>query len=109
MGNLESKRDFTDARDMVKAYWLIMQKGEPGDVYNICSENAIFIKDILSKFLSMSKKEIKIKQEADRFRNLEVPLFFGDATKIKKKTGWKLKISLEINLQGILDYWRKKI
>ena len=109
VGNLEAKRDFTDVRDMVRAYWLASQKGELGKVYNICSENVVYIKDLLNKLLSMSKKNVEIRKDFKKFRNLDIPLFLGDSTKFKKQTSWKQKFLFRKTLQDILNYWRNKI
>jgi len=109
VGNLKSKRDFTDVRDIVRAYWLALQKGEPGEVYNICSDKAVSIQEVLDKFLKLSKKEIKIEQDVERLRPADVPLLLGDATKFREKTGWEPGISFEKTLQDTLDYWLNRI
>lgn len=109
VGNLETMRDFTDVRDMVKAYWLAIQKGTPGEVYNICSEKAISIKEILEKFLSMSNRNIQVKQDSDRLRPHDSPILLGNSTNFKKRTGWKPEIQLDETLKSIVDYWRNII
>lgn len=109
VGDLDIKRDFMDVRDMVRALWLIAQKGRVGDVYNICSERACSIKKILIILLSLSKKKIRIKIDPERIRPNDVPLFIGDCTKMKKLTGWRPKINLEKTLEDLLDYWRNSI
>jgi len=109
VGNLEAKRDFTDVRDMVRAYWLAVQKGEAGEVYNICSGKAISIGELLDKLLAMSKKEIEVRQDPNRRRPSDVPLLLGDATKFKKMTNWKPVIPLEKTLQDTLNYWRDRV
>jgi len=109
VGNLNAKRDFTDVRDMVKAYWLIMQKGKSGEVYNICSGKGYSIKEMLSTLLSMSSKKIKIKKDPLRMRPNDVPLFVGDCTKMKKLTSWKPKIPFNRSLEDLLNYWREEI
>jgi GDP-4-dehydro-6-deoxy-D-mannose reductase len=108
VGNLEAKRDFTDARDMVKAYWLALQKGEAGEVYNICSGKAPSVKELLDKFLAMSKKDIEVRQDSKKLRSSDVPLLIGDSTKFREKTGWKPEIPFERTLQDTLDHWRKE-
>jgi len=108
VGNLEAKRDFTDVRDMARAYWLAVQKGESGDVYNICSEKTVSIKEILDKLLRMSKKNIKIKQDPKRLRSSDIPILLGNSTKFRKQTNWEQGISLEKTLRCILDYWRER-
>ena len=108
-GNLEAKRDFTDVRDMVRAYWLAVQRGEPGEAYNICSGKAISIKELLDKLLAMSRKDIEIRQDPKKLRPSDVPLLVGNSTKFREKTGWKLGIPFEKTLQDTLDYWRKEL
>ena len=106
VGNLEAKRDFTDVRDMVRAYQLALHKGNPGEIYNICSEKAVSIKEILEKLLKLSEKEIEIEQDPKRLRPSDVPLLLGDSTKFRGKTGWEPGIPFEKTLQDTLDYWR---
>ena len=109
VGNLEAKRDFTDVKDMVKAYQLAAQKGESGEVYNICSENAILIKELLDKLLKMSQRDIAVKQDLKRLRPSDVPLLKGDCSKFKRRTGWEPKIAFKKTLEDTLKYWRDKI
>jgi len=109
VGNLEAKRDFTDVRDMVRAYWLAIKKGEAGEVYNICSGRTISIKKLLNDLINISKKNIKVKKDKKRFRILDIPLLLGDSAKFRKKTGWKSEIIFIKTLQRILDYWREKV
>jgi len=108
VGNLEAKRDFTDVRDMVRAYWLAIQKGKSGEVYNICSGNVVSIKILLNRLLNMSKKKIKIIEDSKRLRHSDVPLLVGDPIKIKEKTYWMPEISFGKTIQDILDYWRRR-
>ena len=108
VGNLEAKRDFTDVRDIVRAYWLAIQKGKSGDVYNICSGKAVSIKEILDKLLSMSKKNIKVKQDLNRMRSSDIPILLGNSTKFWKQTSWEQGIPFEKTLRYILGYWRER-
>jgi GDP-4-dehydro-6-deoxy-D-mannose reductase len=109
VGNLESYRDFTDVRDMVRAYLLAVEKCDAGDVYNIASETTWQIKKVLEMLLSMSKVKIRIEKDPERMRPSDVELLLGDASKFKKKTGWKVEIPFEQTLQDLLDYWRKHV
>lgn len=109
VGNLKAKRDFTDVRDIVEAYWLAVNKCQYGDVYNICSERAITIEEMLKMLLSMSKKKIKIEQDQERMRPSDVQILLGDCSKFRKETGWKPKIKLEKTLKDLLDYWRERV
>ncbi len=106
VGNLEAKRDFTDVRDTVRGYWLALEKGEPGEVYNIGTGMAISMKDMLDILLGFSKVKVKVKVDPDRLRPSDVQILCADVTKFKKATGWIPKIPLTTTLQDLLDYWR---
>jgi GDP-4-dehydro-6-deoxy-D-mannose reductase len=107
-GNLEAKRDFTDVRDMVRAYWLTLQKGEPGEVYNICSGKAVSIREIIDELIDLSKQKIKIQRDVAKLRPADIPLLLGDSTKSQAKKYWDLDIPLKNTLQDILDYWHER-
>lgn len=109
VGNLDAIRDFTDVRDMVKAYWLALDKCLPGEVYNICSGKGHTLKEVLDILLKDSKAKIKIQQDPDRMRPSDVPVLIGDNTKFVKQTGWHQEIHFEKTLEDLLNYWRKKI
>jgi len=108
VGNLRSIRDFTDVRDAVQAMWLLTEKGKFGDVYNICSGRKIRIEDILNRLIAISGNRIKIKNDKNKKRPLDDPIFVGDNSKIKN-LGWEPKIPLEKTLEDMIDYWRKEI
>ena len=105
VGNLGGIRDFTDVRDAVEAIWLLTEKGEFGDVYNICSGKRYKIKEILDRLISLSKKEISVQQDPKKTRILDDAIFIGDNSKIKK-LGWEPKIPIEKTLNDMLGYWR---
>ena len=109
VGNLEAKRDFSDVRDVVKAYLLAVEKCDYGEVYNICSGKTWKISEMLDILLKMSEKKIEIRQDASRLRPSDVPILLGDCTKFKEKTGWQPKIPFETTMKDLLDYWRKKV
>ena len=109
VGNLEAKRDFSDVRDVVRAYWLAVEKCTPGDVYNICSGSTIKMRDILEKLMALSDKKIEIKQDPKKMRPSDVQILLGDCSKFKEKTGWKPEISFDKTLEDTLNYWREKI
>lgn len=109
VGDLSSQRDFTDVRDVVKAYLLSVQKCTPGEVYNIASGKTWEIKKVLEILLSFSKVKIDIKKDPERFRPSDVPILLGDSTKFRKKTGWKPEISFEKTLKDLLNYWRERV
>lgn len=110
VGNLESERDFTDVRDIVAAYELILKYGDIGKVYNVCSGQPVSIFKILNKYISFSYcKNIEIKKDPNRMRPSDFPIYIGDPGELKIKTNWVNSISLDESLINILNYWRKEI
>lgn len=109
VGNLEARRDYSDVRDMVRGYFLAVTKGEPGEVYNLCSGKAWRIGDCLEMLLKMSKVKVKIRQDPLRMRPSDIPILLGDNSKFVKKTGWQPEIPFKKTLKDLLDYWRKRV
>ena len=109
VGNLESFRDFTDVRDIVRGYSLLLEKGKLGEIYNIGSGKEVKVSEILKKLVSMSKKEIKIEIDPNKFRPVDVPLVVCDNSKIKKDTGWETEFLINDTLEEVLEYWRSVI
>jgi GDP-4-dehydro-6-deoxy-D-mannose reductase len=108
VGNLEAKRDFSDVRDIVRGYWLCLEKGEEGEVYNIGSGKTYTMQAVLDMLLSMSKVNVKVQIDSRRIRPSDVPVLLADSSKFRKLTGWKPEISLRESLQDLLDYWRER-
>ncbi len=108
VGNLQSKRDFTDVRDMVRAYWLALEKCEPGEVYNICSGKAWSIQQVLDQLLGLTKTKIEVRRDPARLRPSDVPVLQGDASKFQQATGWEPSIPFEQTLRDMLEYWRAR-
>jgi GDP-4-dehydro-6-deoxy-D-mannose reductase len=106
VGNLEAKRDYTDARDMVRAYWLAVNKCKPGIVYNVCSGKVWSIGDILQTLLSFTDRKIEVRVDPSRIRPSDAPAIYGDCSLFRQTTGWKPEIPFEQTLKDILDYWR---
>jgi GDP-4-dehydro-6-deoxy-D-mannose reductase len=109
VGNLDSVRDFTDVRDMVRAYWLAATRGEPGEVYNIASGRGITIREMLDRLLAMSTVEVRVETDPARLRPSDVEVLLGDASKFRAATGWEPRIPLEQTLADSLDYWRGRL
>jgi len=109
VGNLEAKRDFTDVRDTVRAYWLSLEKGEEGEVYNIGKGTTCSMKEVLDILLSKSKVHVKIEVDSKRLRPSDVPVLLSDCTRFRKLTGWEPKIPFSQSLQDLLDYWRERV
>ncbi len=109
VGNLDARRDFTDVRDMVKAYWLALEKGEPGEVYNLGSGKDVTIKKMLDILLSFSDLDIEIREDPSRMRPSDVEILLADTTRFHDLTGWEPEIPLEKTLEDLLDYWRERV
>ena len=109
VGNLDAQRDFTDVRDMVRAYWLALEKGQVGEDYNICCGKAYPIKEALDILLSFSKTKVKIEEDEARMRPSDVQILLGDNSKFCKQTHWKPEIPFEKTMEDLLNYWRDKV
>lgn len=108
VGNLSAARDFTDVRDMVRAYGLAVEGCSPGGVYNVCSGRAHKIREILDRMLELTTAGIEIREDPARFRRVDVPLLYGDCSRFMQATGWEPERSLDETLGDILDYWRRQ-
>src|SRR5207249_6266467 len=95
VGNLEALRDFTDVRDMVRAYWLALEKGEPGEVYNIGTGNAPSIREILDRMLSLTDASVEVRQVPEKMRPSDVEILISDSSRFRAATGWEPQISLD--------------
>ena len=109
VGNLSAQRDFTDVRDIVRAYQFLMLQGKAGEVYNIGSGKSYSVQYILDTLLSFSQKPVLVKMDPEKMRPAEVPYIQADTTKIYKDTGWKPEIPIEASLQDALSYWRLNV
>ena len=110
VGNLEAIRDFTDVRDVVRAYWQAVTRAEHGKTYNICSGKGVKIKDMLDMLLGMSTtKDIEVRQDPERMRPSDVPVLIGDCSRFTEKTGWKPEIPFEQTMKDLLEFWRERV
>lgn len=108
VGNLEAKRDFTDVKDVVKAYILLMNKGQIGEIYNVGHNQAYSIKEMLEKLLNFSSKKIVIKIDANKYRPIDNPLILANINKIKA-LGWQPSIPIETTLKRIFNWWKENL
>ncbi|MEE9256818.1 MAG: GDP-mannose 4,6-dehydratase [bacterium] len=109
VGNLEAIRDFTDVRDIVKAYWLSLDHCEPGEVYNISSGIGRSIQSVLDMLIARSEIDIRTEEDPARLRPSDVLVLEGDSSKFREATGWKPEIPFEQTLEDLLDYWREHV
>jgi len=108
-GNLESVRDYSDARDVAEAYWVASEKCSPGEPYNVCSGEGITIGQLLDDIVSLSNIIIRKKKDPLRMRPSDVVLLVGDSTKFRKLTGWAPRIPFKQTMNDLLEAWRRKI
>ncbi|MBD8137272.1 GDP-mannose 4,6-dehydratase [Bacillus sp. CFBP 13597] len=109
VGNLEAIRDFTDVRDIVKAYYMVALNGMAGEVYNVCSGEGTKIQEVLKMLLSFSDKEIIIKIDKEKMRPSEVPYFVGDYSKLKQLTNWEPTLPIQQSLHCIYNNWLNRL
>jgi len=109
VGNLAAKRDFTDVRDVVRAYHLLLLHGEPGEVYNLGSGRSVPIASILAMLIALAKVPIATEVDPERLRPLDLPETLCDYTKLHERTGWEPQIPIEQTLADTLNYWREVI
>jgi GDP-4-dehydro-6-deoxy-D-mannose reductase len=108
-GDLTSKRDWTDVRDMVRAYWLALDKGEAGEVYNVGRGKCWSIREMLDILLTHSKVKIRTQEDPARLRPSDVPILWADTAKFQRATGWEPVIPFEQTLADLLEYWRERV
>ncbi len=109
VGNLNVKRDFTDVRDLVAAYWALLNKGEAGETYNVCSGRAVLLSDLVREMQKRCSVNVAIEIDPARVRPDEVLLMLGDPGKLQRTTGWAPRIPINDTLKSLLDYWRARV
>ena len=109
VGNLDAVRDFTDVRDVVRAYWMLLERGRPGEVYNVCSGRGVRLCDLLQALIDLSSLRVEVRVDPARLRASDVPVLVGDASRIRAEVGWEPRIPLERSLRDLLEYWRQRV
>jgi GDP-4-dehydro-6-deoxy-D-mannose reductase len=109
VGNLDAVRDFTDVRDVVRAYLLLLEKGEPGRAYNVCSGSGRRIRDVLDVLLASSSAKVEVRVDKERLRPADVPAQVGDPSRLRAATSWEPRIPLEETLRDLLADWRARV
>jgi GDP-4-dehydro-6-deoxy-D-mannose reductase len=108
VGNLDARRDLTDVRDTVRAYRLIVERGQPGRPYNVCSGRAISIRELLDLLLAQARVPVTVKVDPARLRANDTPLLLGDPARLRGDLGWEPQISIEQTVHDLLEYWRSQ-
>ena len=106
VGTLSARRDFTDVRDVVRAYRMLVTSGRPGEVYNVCSGRDVSIQEIADGLLALAGSDVRLRVDPALVRPVEVPVLRGDRTRVTDDTGWAPALPLEQTLADILGQWR---
>jgi GDP-4-dehydro-6-deoxy-D-mannose reductase len=109
VGDLTPRRDFTDVRDVVRAYRLLVERGEPGEAYNVCSGTDVSVQEIADRLVALADLPMTLATDPDLLRPVDTPVLRGDPTRLREATGWTPEIPLEQTLADVLDDWRKRV
>ncbi|MHB1703230.1 MAG: GDP-mannose 4,6-dehydratase [bacterium] len=107
-GNVNTYRDFLDVRDVIKAYFLLLYKGISGEIYNVCSGKPLKISFILERLISFTGRDISIETDTQRLRFIDIIKIYGDNSKLKNDTGFKINYDIDLSLLDIYNYWVKE-
>jgi GDP-4-dehydro-6-deoxy-D-mannose reductase len=105
VGNLSARRDFTDVRDVVRSYRMLIESGEPGAVYNVCSGRDVSIQEIADRLLALAGSTVRLVPDPALVRPVEVPVLRGDPGLLTRTTGWTPDVTLDQTLADVLAYW----
>lgn len=109
VGNLDVVRDFTDVRDVVRAYHLLLEGNPPGTLYNVCSGRGYRLGDLVGRLVSLSGVRMEITVDKDRWREAEIPSLIGDNRRIVRDLGWRPEIPIDTTIADLLDHWRERV
>ncbi|MGH9069206.1 MAG: GDP-mannose 4,6-dehydratase [Acidimicrobiales bacterium] len=109
VGNLSARRDFTDVRDVVRAYRLLVGAGEPGTAYNVCRGTDVSVEEVAHRLLTLAEADLALERDPDLDRPSDVPVLRGNGTRLAAATGWKAEIELDDTLTAVLDHWRRTL
>jgi len=109
VGNLDAVRDFTDVRDVVRAYWMLVERGEPGEVYNVCRGTGVRVGELLGEMIAAAGIDIQVRVDPERLRPSDVPILVGNPGKLRRRTSWEPRIGLAQTMRDLLDYWRARV
>ena len=109
VGNLDAVRDFCDVRDVVRAYLLLLEKGEPGQAYNVCSGRGLRIREVLDLLLASSSARVEVRVDKERLRPADVPAQVGDPSRLRAATSWEPRIPIAETLADLLSDWRARV
>jgi GDP-4-dehydro-6-deoxy-D-mannose reductase len=105
-GNLAARRDLADVRDVVRAYRLLVERGRPGEVYNVCTGRSVEVAALARRLLALAGLELELQVDPSRVRPVDVPDMRGDPSRLQAATGWVPTVDLDRTLADVLSYWR---
>lgn len=108
LGNIDVERDFSDVRDVVRAYWMLLGSGRAGELYNVCSGYAVSLAKIIKMFEAIAGFKVSIETDSDKVRSNEVMRVCGDPRKIQAEIGWCRQVPFEKTIEDLLQHWRSK-
>jgi GDP-4-dehydro-6-deoxy-D-mannose reductase len=108
VGNLDAIRDYADARDVVRAYWMLLDRGESGEVYNVCTGRGLRIRELLDTLLQVSGVHAEVRLDRERLRPSDIPVLVGDPTRLRRATGWEPRMPIERTLKDLLQSFRER-
>jgi GDP-4-dehydro-6-deoxy-D-mannose reductase len=109
VGDLSARRDFTDVRDVVRAYRLLAELGAPGEVYNVCSGVDLAVQELADRMLALAARPMRVETDPSLLRPVEIPVLRGDSTKLREATGWEPEIPIDQTLTDLLDDQRSRV
>jgi GDP-4-dehydro-6-deoxy-D-mannose reductase len=109
VGNLDPRRDYLDVEDAVRGLWALLERGTPGEVYNLCSGNAPQVRELLDTYMELARVPVEVRVDPVRLRPADEPILVGDNAKLRRDTGWQPQVPLRESLRRILDYWRERV
>jgi GDP-4-dehydro-6-deoxy-D-mannose reductase len=108
VGNVTARRDFSDVRDVVRAYALLADKSEMGGVFNVCSGSSHSVQECIDVFMKLARVPLHLEVESSRIRTAEIDEQVGDPRKLCQATGWQPEISFSDSLKDLLEYHRQR-
>lgn len=109
VGNLSAERDFTDVRDVVRAYRRLAEMGRPGEAYIVCSGQPVPIHYLLNALIEIGQVAVEVRYDPERMRPSDTPVLFGSYDRLHQDTGWQPRIHLRTSLRDAFDYWMERL
>jgi GDP-4-dehydro-6-deoxy-D-mannose reductase len=109
VGTLSARRDYTDVRDVVRAYRLLVTRGQMGEIYNVCSGRDVAVSEVAERLCALVEADVELVTDPSLVRPVDLPVMRGDGTRMHDATGWEPEIALDDTLRDVLSFWRERI